>query len=165
MHGEPHGSRPWHSHRRHVWRETSRQCSDLMCWAVQEAEDGSVEGIDVRLGADDVISIASGGSAELALWDGVLSIADVSADSADIIVSDGVSQVHALSLTVVACSGQGPRHQLLCCCMRLPHVTGARCEAWPRPHAEPALCAVVCSMQVACPQRGQALTRCACARR
>ena len=70
----------------------------VVVWALQE--DSYTEGIDVRLGADDVVSIASGGSAELALWDGVLSIADVGADSADIIVSDGVSQVHAIPIWV-----------------------------------------------------------------
>ncbi len=59
-------------------------------------DDGTLEGLAVRLGGRDGLTLGAGASAELALWDGVLSIADTGADSADIIVSDGISQVPLL---------------------------------------------------------------------
>ena len=63
----------------------------LRLWTQDEAE---ATGIQVAMGSD-VFSMAGSGSAELALWDGVLSISDPNLDSTDVTISDGASVVRA----------------------------------------------------------------------
>ena len=73
-----------------------RCSSDSLCPAQEEEEAAPRSGgvaIDVALGGRDVFSMVGAGSAEVALWDGVLSIRDPSLDSTDITISDGASQV------------------------------------------------------------------------
>ena len=75
-------------------RKASEQ---LSCVQPQEmVDDGTLEGVGVRLGGRDALTLGAGASADLALWDGVLSIEDTGADAADIIVSNGASQVRPL---------------------------------------------------------------------
>ena len=59
--------------------------------------EAEATGIQVAIGSD-VFSMAGSGSAELALWDGVLSITDPSLDSTDVTISDGTSLVGAHAL-------------------------------------------------------------------
>ena len=77
-------------------------------------------GIQVAIGSD-VFSMEGSGSAELALWDGVLSISDPSLDFSDVTISDGTSLVgpHAPH----PCTAVAPKTCMYCkwllCCGRV----------------------------------------------